>query len=58
MNRALCFRGEGGEPRPVESLEGLSPLESASLGDALTGRLRTGAHDLVRAAMDEAGSPF
>lgn len=58
VNRALCFRGEGGEPRPVESLEGLSPLESASLGDALTGRLRTGAHDLVRAAMDEAGSPF
>ena len=56
--RDLCFRGEGGAPQAVSSLEGLSPDGAAALGEALAGRLRTGAHDLVRAAMDEAGSPF
>lgn len=56
--RDLCFRGEDGAPQAVSSLEGLSPDGAAALGEALAGRLRTGAHDLVRAAMDEAGSPF
>lgn len=56
--RYLCFRGEDGAPQAVSSLEGLSPDGAAALGEALAGRLRTGAHDLVRAAMDEAGSPF
>lgn len=54
----LCFRDGDGSARPTGSLEGLSPAESAVLGVALAKRLRTGARDLVRSAMDEAGSPF
>lgn len=54
----LCFRDGDGSARPTGSLEGLSPAGSAAVGDVLAKRLRTGAHDLVRSAMDEAGSPF
>lgn len=54
----LCFRDGDGSARPTGSLEGLSPAGSAVLGVALAKRLRTGARDLVRSAMDEAGSPF
>lgn len=54
----LCFRDGDGSARPTGSLEGLSPAGSAVLGVALAKRLRTGARDLVRSAIDEAGSPF